>query len=134
MDTKNNIVDLKSFRDMLHISPKQYSAILPIELTTGDIRNTKAYKEYYACVTREATPKPKASARRKRGASALSTTPPTLIATPTPITTVEDQGLRISEAERMLEEEDVDELYHDVDINQGRGLQVSQDIDDSYMT
>nr|GFA89201.1 hypothetical protein [Tanacetum cinerariifolium] len=52
------------------------------------LRNTKAYKEYYACATREAAPKPKASARRKRGGSDSSTTPPTSIATPTPITTV----------------------------------------------
>nr|GEZ57618.1 hypothetical protein [Tanacetum cinerariifolium] len=47
-----------------------------------------AYKEYYACATGKAAPKPKASARRKRGGSASSTTPPTPIATPTPITTV----------------------------------------------
>nr|GFB32513.1 hypothetical protein [Tanacetum cinerariifolium] len=45
---------------------QQYGAILPIELTTEDIRNTKAYKEYYACATREAEPKPKASARKKK--------------------------------------------------------------------
>nr|GFC94731.1 hypothetical protein [Tanacetum cinerariifolium] len=44
--------------------------------------------EYYACATGEATPKPKASAKRKRGGSASSTTPPTPIATTTPITTV----------------------------------------------
>nr|GFA73441.1 hypothetical protein [Tanacetum cinerariifolium] len=71
-----------------HQNTQQYGAILPIELTTKDIRNTKAYKEYYACATGEAAPKPKASARRKRGGSASSTTPPTFIATPTPITTV----------------------------------------------
>nr|GFC70694.1 hypothetical protein [Tanacetum cinerariifolium] len=45
----------------------QYDEILPIEMTNEDIRNTKAYKEYYACATGEAAPKPKASARRKRG-------------------------------------------------------------------
>nr|GFB13259.1 hypothetical protein [Tanacetum cinerariifolium] len=238
-----------------HQNTQQYDAILPIELTTEDIKNTKAYKEYYACATREAAPKPKVGARRKRGGSASSTTPPTPIATPTPITTVvaalrltaaakggfstdegtgskpgvlnvpsddskeeiswnsfddedvddqtkgrddneckksdesddddddqdeaekvnddnddeeeiskideqevtksggddeetesdresdeddgngkENQGLRISEEERMHEEEEVDELYRDVDINQGRGLQVSQDIDDSNVT
>nr|GFD61933.1 hypothetical protein [Tanacetum cinerariifolium] len=33
----------------------------------------------------------------------------------------EDQGLRISEEERMHEEEEDDELYRDVDINQGMG-------------
>nr|GEY31842.1 hypothetical protein [Tanacetum cinerariifolium] len=46
----------------------------------------------------------------------------------------EDQGLRISEEEMMHEEEEADELYRDVDINQGRGLQVSQDIEDSHLT
>nr|GFC78777.1 hypothetical protein [Tanacetum cinerariifolium] len=46
----------------------------------------------------------------------------------------EDQGLRIGEEERMQEEEEANELYRDVDINQGRGLQVSQDIEDSHVT
>nr|GEY47032.1 hypothetical protein [Tanacetum cinerariifolium] len=49
-----------------HQNTQQYDAILPIELTTEYIRNTKAYREYYACATREAAPKPKTSARRKR--------------------------------------------------------------------
>nr|GFA74769.1 hypothetical protein [Tanacetum cinerariifolium] len=123
MHTKKHIVDLESFKEMMHISPRvpgqsfaelpfeeeileddilfstikvvsrhqntqQYGAILPIEPTTDDIRNTKAYKEYYTCATGEAAPKPKASAKKKRGSSASFTTPPTLIATPTPTTTV----------------------------------------------
>nr|GFA70711.1 hypothetical protein [Tanacetum cinerariifolium] len=67
-----------------HQTTQQYGAILPIELTTEDIRNIKAYKEYYACATGEAAPKPKASARKKKGDSASSTTPPT----PTPTTIV----------------------------------------------
>nr|GFC69560.1 hypothetical protein [Tanacetum cinerariifolium] len=46
----------------------------------------------------------------------------------------EDQGLRISEEERLIEEEEADELYQDVDINQGRRLQLSQDIKDSHVT
>nr|GFD17056.1 hypothetical protein [Tanacetum cinerariifolium] len=46
----------------------------------------------------------------------------------------EDQGLRISKEERMQEEEEADELYRDVNINQGQGLQVSQDIEDSHVT
>nr|GFA34733.1 hypothetical protein [Tanacetum cinerariifolium] len=71
-----------------HQDTQQYGAILPIELTSKDIRNTKAYQEYYACATGEAAPKPKASARKKKGGSASSTTPPTPIATPTPTTTV----------------------------------------------
>nr|GFC44823.1 hypothetical protein [Tanacetum cinerariifolium] len=45
-----------------------------------------------------------------------------------------NQGLRVSEEQRLIEEEEVDELYRDVDINQGRGLQLSADIEDSHMT
>nr|GFC71940.1 hypothetical protein [Tanacetum cinerariifolium] len=71
-----------------HQNTQQYGAILPIKLTTEDIRNTKAYKEYYACATGEATPKPKASTRRKRCSFDSSTTPPTAVASPRPITTV----------------------------------------------
>nr|GFD16318.1 hypothetical protein [Tanacetum cinerariifolium] len=46
----------------------------------------------------------------------------------------EDQGLRVSEEQRLIEEEETDELYRDVDINQGRGLQLSVDIEDSHVT
>nr|GEX08720.1 hypothetical protein [Tanacetum cinerariifolium] len=162
-----------------------------------NIKNTKAYKEYYAYATREAAPKPKASARRKRGEktdesddddddqdeakkdndddddeeeiSKIDEQEATESGEsddeetksdgeseeeetreeaeerfdPIPRTPKdsedtgngeEDQGLRISEEERMQEEEEADELYRDVDINQGRGLQVSQDIDDSHVT
>nr|GFB99136.1 hypothetical protein [Tanacetum cinerariifolium] len=47
-----------------HQNTQQYGAILPIELTTKDIRNTTTYKEYYACATGEEAPKPKASAEQ----------------------------------------------------------------------
>nr|GFB95463.1 hypothetical protein [Tanacetum cinerariifolium] len=43
-----------------HQTTQQYGATLPIELTTDEIRNSKAYKEYYACAMGEAAPKPKA--------------------------------------------------------------------------
>nr|GEX16225.1 hypothetical protein [Tanacetum cinerariifolium] len=225
-----------------HQTTQQYGAILPIELTTDDIRNSKAYKEYYACATREEAHKPKASARKKKGNSASSTTPPTLTPTtivvsaprlsatakdegtgsrpgvpdvpsddsgeelswnssddedvggqekatnddeeeelvknddedtetgkggdevsesegesdeeetrqeeegsfdPIPITPEgseeesndeEDQELRLSEEARIQEEEKADELYRDVNINQGRGLQVTQNVEDSHVT
>nr|GEX10928.1 hypothetical protein [Tanacetum cinerariifolium] len=46
-----------------HQDTQQFSAMLPIKLTNADIRNSKAYKEYYA-VARGATPrKTKASTR-----------------------------------------------------------------------
>nr|GEZ45030.1 retrovirus-related Pol polyprotein from transposon TNT 1-94 [Tanacetum cinerariifolium] len=82
----------KDFREMLHISPKvpgQSFAELPFEEEILEfLRNTKAYKEYYACATGKAGPKPKASARKKKGGFASSTTPLTPIATLTPTTTV----------------------------------------------
>nr|GFA01744.1 hypothetical protein [Tanacetum cinerariifolium] len=137
---KVNIVDLESFREMLHISPRipgQSFAELPFEeeileflrflghsaqiktltdvnvnklyqpwrsfaavinkcltgKSTGfdSLRNTKAYKEYYACATGEAAPKPKASARKKKDSEDDDNNQ-------------EDQGLKISEEERMHEE------------------------------
>nr|GEY56108.1 hypothetical protein [Tanacetum cinerariifolium] len=88
-----------------HQNTQQFGALLTIELTNEEIRNSNAYKEYYAiatgaappkpkasaykeyyaCAMGEAAPKPKASARKKKGDSASSTTPPT----PTPTTTEE---------------------------------------------
>nr|GFA03265.1 hypothetical protein [Tanacetum cinerariifolium] len=69
-----------------HQNTQLYGAMLPIKLTNDKIRNTKAYKKYYAFATGEAAPKPKASARKKRSSSDTSITPPT--ATTTPTTTV----------------------------------------------
>nr|GEY21806.1 hypothetical protein [Tanacetum cinerariifolium] len=65
-----------------HQNTQQFGALLPIELTNEEIRNSKAYKEYYAIATREAAPKPKASARRTRIGSDTSITPPTAATTP----------------------------------------------------
>nr|GEW91098.1 hypothetical protein [Tanacetum cinerariifolium] len=45
-----------------------------------------------------------------------------------------DQGLRISEEERLNEEEEAEELYRDVNINQGRGIQAILDVEDSHVT
>nr|GEY59815.1 hypothetical protein [Tanacetum cinerariifolium] len=64
-----------------HQNIQQFGALLPIELTNEEIRDSNAYKDYYAYDTREATPKPKANARRKRSGADSSTTPPTAVAT-----------------------------------------------------
>nr|GFD49683.1 hypothetical protein [Tanacetum cinerariifolium] len=58
-----------------HQATQQYGAILLIELTIAERRNSKAYQEYHTCAMGEAAPKPKASARKKKGDSASSTTP-----------------------------------------------------------
>nr|GEZ08176.1 hypothetical protein [Tanacetum cinerariifolium] len=46
----------------------------------------------------------------------------------------EEHGLKTGEEERLTKEEEADELYRDVDINQGMGIQVSQETKDSHVT
>nr|GFA49638.1 hypothetical protein [Tanacetum cinerariifolium] len=151
MDNKKHIVNLESFRDMLHICPRvpgqsfaeppfkeeilafirflghsveirtltdvehkdhkksnemyyprftkviihhfmskdpsiprrnKFGALLRIELTNEEIRNSNAYKEYYTVATRAAPPKPKASVRKTRSSSDTTITPPTVAAGP----------------------------------------------------
>nr|GFD27204.1 hypothetical protein [Tanacetum cinerariifolium] len=65
-----------------HQTTQQFGALLPIELTNEEIRNSNAYKEYYAIATGAAPPKPKASARRTQSSSKTSITPPTAAASP----------------------------------------------------
>nr|GEV72377.1 hypothetical protein [Tanacetum cinerariifolium] len=65
-----------------HQNTQQFGALLPIELTNDEIRNSKAYKEYYAIATGEAAPKPEASSRRTKSSSNTSITPPTAAASP----------------------------------------------------
>nr|GFD06516.1 hypothetical protein [Tanacetum cinerariifolium] len=74
LDNKKHIVDLETFRDMFHICPRipgQSFDELPFEAKILEF-------------LREVAPKPKASARRKRGGSDSSTTPPTAVASPRP--------------------------------------------------
>nr|GFA50095.1 hypothetical protein [Tanacetum cinerariifolium] len=62
---------------ILHQNTQQFCALLPIKLTNEEIKNSNAYKEYYAIATRAAPPKPKASIRRTRSSSDITITPPT---------------------------------------------------------
>nr|GFB07219.1 hypothetical protein [Tanacetum cinerariifolium] len=55
-------------------------SMLPIELTNADIKNSNAYKEYYAVATGATPPKPKASIRKTRSSSDTTVTPPTAAA------------------------------------------------------
>nr|GFD34210.1 hypothetical protein [Tanacetum cinerariifolium] len=45
----------------------------------------------------------------------------------------EEQESRLSEEARIREEEDAEELYRDVNINQGRGLQITQSVEDTHV-
>nr|GEW72164.1 hypothetical protein [Tanacetum cinerariifolium] len=63
-----------------HQNTQQFDALLPIELTNEEIRNSNAYKEYYAIAIGAAPPKPKASVWRTRSSSDTTITPPTAAA------------------------------------------------------
>nr|GEV81400.1 hypothetical protein [Tanacetum cinerariifolium] len=54
----------------------KFGTLLPIELTNEEIKNSNAYKEYYAVATRAAPTKPKASVRKTRSSYDTTITPP----------------------------------------------------------
>nr|GEY13871.1 retrovirus-related Pol polyprotein from transposon TNT 1-94 [Tanacetum cinerariifolium] len=100
---RKHVLDLEAFREMLHISPRipsQSFAELPFEeeilefLRKPSIPRQNRVNWHYVrdnvlfSTIKVAAPKPKASARKKKGGSASSTAPLTPIATPTPTTTV----------------------------------------------
>nr|GFB15521.1 hypothetical protein [Tanacetum cinerariifolium] len=47
-----------------HQNTQQFGAMLPIELTNADIRNSNAYKEYYVVATGATPPKTKDSVQK----------------------------------------------------------------------
>nr|GEZ15780.1 hypothetical protein [Tanacetum cinerariifolium] len=57
----------------------KFGAMLPFELTNEEIRNSAAYKEYYAIATGATPPKTKASSRKKQS-SYDTTMPPSMVA------------------------------------------------------
>nr|GEX84501.1 hypothetical protein [Tanacetum cinerariifolium] len=64
-----------------HQNTQQFGVMLPIELTNEDIRNSEAYKEYYAVTSGAAPPKTKASFRKTKSSFDTTITPPTAAGT-----------------------------------------------------
>nr|GFB30638.1 hypothetical protein [Tanacetum cinerariifolium] len=59
-----------------HQNTQQFGAILPVELTNEDIRNSATYKEYYAIASGAEPPKTKASIRKTQSSSNTTMPPP----------------------------------------------------------
>nr|GEZ44928.1 hypothetical protein [Tanacetum cinerariifolium] len=76
-----------------------FGALLPIELTNEEIKNSNAYKEYYAVATGAAPPKPKASVQKTRSSSDTTITPPT--AAVGPRLTTSQKGKQVAKASKM---------------------------------
>nr|GEV74508.1 hypothetical protein [Tanacetum cinerariifolium] len=171
-----------------HQNTQQFGALLPIELTNEDIRNSNAYKEYYAVATGATPPMPKAGVWKTRSNEGTGSIPgvpnvPTdeseeelswnstdeegddndddqeverimkrmmkrkesfdpILKTPKDTDDEdngeEDLGLNVGREEGHDEEEEEEEeeyeLYRDVNINQGRGIQMTQEVEDSHVT
>nr|GEV22776.1 hypothetical protein [Tanacetum cinerariifolium] len=86
---------------------QQFGALLPIELTNEDIRNSNAYKEYYAVATGVTLPKPKASVRKTISSSDITITPPTAAAGPR--LTTSEKGKQAAKASKAKSDDDDDQ-------------------------
>nr|GEY13561.1 hypothetical protein [Tanacetum cinerariifolium] len=64
-----------------HQKTQQFGAMLPVKLTNEDIRNSAAYKEYYAIALGAAPPKTKASVRKMQSSSDTIMPPPMVAGT-----------------------------------------------------
>nr|GEW13896.1 hypothetical protein [Tanacetum cinerariifolium] len=64
-----------------HQNTQQFSVMLPVELTNEDIKNSKAYKEYYAIASGAAPAKTKASVGKTKSSFDTTLTPPTVAGT-----------------------------------------------------
>nr|GEU66606.1 ribonuclease H-like domain-containing protein [Tanacetum cinerariifolium] len=68
-------------KDPLIPRRNKFSAMLRVELTNKDIRNSATYKEYYAIASGAAPPKTKASIKKTQSSSDTKITPPTAAGT-----------------------------------------------------
>nr|GEZ86138.1 hypothetical protein [Tanacetum cinerariifolium] len=73
--------DAKKSNEMYYPMFTKFGVMLPIELTNEDIRNSEAYKEYYAVASGAAPPKTKISVRKTKSSFDTTITPPTAIGT-----------------------------------------------------
>nr|GEX34794.1 hypothetical protein [Tanacetum cinerariifolium] len=64
-----------------HQNTQKCGSMLPVELTNEDIKNSTAYKEYYAITLGAAPPRTKASVRKTQSCSDTTMPPPTATST-----------------------------------------------------
>nr|GEW77691.1 putative reverse transcriptase domain-containing protein [Tanacetum cinerariifolium] len=102
---------------LIHQNTQQFGAMLHVELTNEDIRNSAAYKEYYAIASGAAPPKTKASVRKMQ--SSFDTTMPPPTATGTRLSTLEKGNNLLSHLKQKKssdkDDDDVDDQSDDVD-------------------
>nr|GEU72867.1 hypothetical protein [Tanacetum cinerariifolium] len=90
--------DSKKSNEMYYPRFTKFGALLPIELTNEEVKNSNAYKEYYAIATGAAPHKPKASVRKTKSSFDTTITPPTAAAGPRPTTS--EKGKQTAKASK----------------------------------
>nr|GEU65740.1 copia protein [Tanacetum cinerariifolium] len=75
------IINFFMTKDPLYPRRNKFGAMLPVELTNKDIRNSAAYKEYYAIASGATPPKTKATVRKTQSSSDTTMPPPTAAGT-----------------------------------------------------
>nr|GEZ41341.1 hypothetical protein [Tanacetum cinerariifolium] len=88
---------------------QQFSFMFPIELTNKDIKNSEAYKEYYAVASGAAPPKTKASVRKTKSSFDTSITPPTAVGTRLSTSAKGKQHAKAYKAKSNDDDQDTDE-------------------------
>nr|GEZ73799.1 hypothetical protein [Tanacetum cinerariifolium] len=101
----------------------QPCAMLPIELTNKDIRNSEAYKEYYAVASGAAPPKTKASVKKTKSIFGTSITPPTAAAM------IKAEQLKLA-TKRTLQQTHISQASDDDDDDVDEGSDDQDDDDD----
>nr|GEY56294.1 hypothetical protein [Tanacetum cinerariifolium] len=105
--------DVKKSNEMYYPRFTKFDAMLPVELTNEDIRNSAADKEYYAIALGAAPPKTKASESFDH-----------IVQTPSQVENSDNEsnddaihGMNVGGEEGPDAEDDDEELYRDVNIN-----------------
>nr|GEY23020.1 hypothetical protein [Tanacetum cinerariifolium] len=81
-----------------HHNTQQFGVMLLVELTNEDIRNSEAYKEYYAVASGAAPPKTKVSVRKTKSSSDTTITPLTAASTRLSTLAKGKQSTKVSKA------------------------------------
>nr|GEZ05283.1 hypothetical protein [Tanacetum cinerariifolium] len=117
-----------------HQNTQQFGVMFPVELTNEDIRNSEAYKEYYAVSSGAAPPKTKASVRKTKSSSDTTIAPPTAAGTRLSTSAKGKQPTKASKSDEEISwkssDEDDDERSDDQNNDDGDQDDDDQDDDD----
>nr|GEZ26779.1 hypothetical protein [Tanacetum cinerariifolium] len=113
-----------------HQNTQQFCTLLPIELTNEDIRNSNAYKEYYAVATGATPPKYKASIWKTRSSSDIIFTHSTAAAGPRLSTSAKGKQLATTSKTFLSENSTDEEGEDDDDDDEGDDENEGNDEDD----